>query len=284
VSNDSSLPLTTADERARMKRQLGDHAVRLAVGGRWDEAVNVNREYVRLFPEDPEGLNRLGKALSELGRIDEALQAYQQSLDLDPTNTIARRNLDRLSTLPRDAIAAAAPSQVDTRLFVEEAGKAAVANLQAVDNAVTAQVKAGDRVELQVKGKAVNVHARNGEYMGMVEPRIGLRLAKLIDGGNQYAAALITASGEQPRVIIRETFQHPSQIDRVSFPQSLAADIRPYIRRSVLRHQLAESLEFSDDEEVEEEDEERGWTETGEDVDVAAEVGIDTSDDEDEYE
>lgn len=283
MTNEEPTEELTPEERARVRRQMSDHAVRLAVASRWEEAVQVNRDFVRLFPEDAEGFNRLGKALSEVGKVPEALDAYSEALNRDPSNTIAKRNLDRLAAI-RGKATPVQPSQVDTKIFVEETGKSATAVLQAVDQAVAAVLDAGDVVELRVQGNAVNVHDQAGQYVGMVEPRIGLRLARLMTGGNQYAAAIVSASGD-PRVTIRETYQHPSQIDRVSFPQTLASDVRPYIRRSVLRHQLSDDVEFDDDDEVvEEDDDERalndGWSDASEDIGAVVEgAGSDDGDD-----
>src|SRR5262245_7327033 len=121
----------SADERARLKKQMADQAVKLAISSQWREAVNVNRDYLRMFGEEPDANNRLGKALSEVGQITEARAAYTRSVELDPTNTIAKRNLDRLA-LMRDTDEAS-QSQVDTRIFVEETGKSTTAALQAVD-------------------------------------------------------------------------------------------------------------------------------------------------------
>jgi len=265
------------DERARMRKQMGEQAVKLAISSRWDDAVHVNREYLRLFGDDADAYNRLGKALTELGQVTEARQSYSKALEADPANTIAKRNLDRLATLRDSALASAPPTQVDTRLFIEETGKAASATLQAVDTARASLLDAGDLVELRVQGNAVNVHAMTGEYIGMVEPRIGLRLATMMKGGNTYTAAMVTTSGEF-KVIIRETYQHPSQIGRVSFPQSRAtADVRPYTRRNLLRNQ-ADEVDYSEDDEIEAEVPDEGWTETDSDGHVDVGVDIETED------
>ena len=99
MTNETTHDEMTPEERAKLKKQLTDQAVKLAVNGRWQEAVQVNREYIRLFPNEAEGYNRLGKALSELGQVQDALDAYQKALDLDSTNLIAKRNIDRLAAL-----------------------------------------------------------------------------------------------------------------------------------------------------------------------------------------
>ncbi|MYA62592.1 MAG: hypothetical protein F4X94_08485 [Dehalococcoidia bacterium] len=52
----------------KIKNERAKKAVALAMKNRWEEAVAVNQTIVRDFPEDIGSYNRLGKALSELGR------------------------------------------------------------------------------------------------------------------------------------------------------------------------------------------------------------------------
>lgn len=276
MSNEPDIESLPLEERTRLKKQLADQAVKFAVNSRWLEAANLNREYLRSFGDEAEALNRLGKALTELGQISEARDCYARSLDLDPANTIARRNLDRLASMKDTAVAAAAPSQLDTRLFVEETGTATAGKLQAIDPEVAALLDAGDIVNLEVQGNAVNVLTVSGQYVGMVEPRIGLRLSKMMTGGNRYSAAMVTTTGEL-KVMLRETFKHPSLIDKVSFPTGKTADVRAYTRKGLLRREDDDDMEFGDDEYVEEESDE-GWSETSDDMDSSGSIDVDTDD------
>jgi hypothetical protein len=67
-----------------------------------------------------------------------------------------------------------------------------------------------------------------------------------MDGGNKYAAAVASVGTDTVRVIIKETFQHPNQVGKLSFPAGKAGDVvRPYTRESVLR-----SSDSDDDEET----------------------------------
>ena len=261
MTNEVDLDSMTLEERTRLRKQMTDQAVKLAISSRWDEAATVNREFLRVFGDDPDAFNRLGKSLTELGSVGEARSAYARSIELDPTNTIAKRNLDKLATM-EDRIGAAAPSQLDTRLFVEETGKATVAVLQAVSSERRALLDAGDVVDLRVEGNAVNVVDGQGEYVGMVAPRVGLRLSRLMDGGNTYSAAIVTTTGDV-KVMIRETFQHPDQIGKVSFPQARATEVRAYTRRGLLR---GEEIDYTEDDEPED-DAEEVWSEEGGDDD-----------------
>src|SRR2546421_266209 len=88
------------------------------------EGLSPSPSLLSLHPRDLSTLNRLGKALSELGRYGEAKQAYEDALEIDPTNSIARKNLDRLGQLSDEA-PTGRPSheRMDPRLFIEETGK-----------------------------------------------------------------------------------------------------------------------------------------------------------------
>ena len=227
------------------RRSANEQAVRLAVAGRWQEAAAINRELIARFGDDAEVYNRLGKAFTELGRIREARLVYERALAVDPTNAIARRNLDRLAQA-REEPAAGPSAQMSRGLFIEEVGKAAVVRLEAARPAALGALDAGDPVELEASGNAVNAVApEGGEYLGMVEPRVGLRLARLLGGGNRYSAALVS-TGDPPRIIVRETYQHPSQAGKVSFPKSSISDVRAYTRRNFLREDV-EDLTDEDD-------------------------------------
>ncbi|MGZ3585462.1 MAG: tetratricopeptide repeat protein, partial [Ktedonobacterales bacterium] len=72
------------EERARLRRQLTEQAIQLALESRWEEAVAVNRQLLTAVPHDLSTLNRLGKALSEIGHYTDAKQAYSDALEIDP--------------------------------------------------------------------------------------------------------------------------------------------------------------------------------------------------------
>ncbi|GAB4338056.1 MAG: hypothetical protein Kow0010_26300 [Dehalococcoidia bacterium] len=278
----------SAEERVRARKQAAEQSIKLAIAGRWKEAAALNREIIERIGPDVEAYNRLGKALTELGQISEARKAYQDALQLDPANTIARRNLDRLASM-QDTEEAEPPQEIRSSAFIEESGKAATVTLQAVNTRLLAPLDAGDAVQLEVKGNAVNVLDKKGNYLGMVDPRIGLRLARLMEGGNLYSAALVSTT-DPVRVIIREIFQHPSQLGKVSFPQSRDIGVRAYTRPGLLRSREEEFLvDEEEEEDVDEEEEvvdeedadEEEWSEDDEeDLEVA---GVDdTVDDEDD--
>ena len=98
------------EDKVKTKQERTKFAITLAMQNRWSEAVAVNRSLIDDFPGDLESYNRMGRALTELGRIDEAREAFRRVLEVSPHNTIAiRKNLDRLDQLGRQP----APSPAD---------------------------------------------------------------------------------------------------------------------------------------------------------------------------
>lgn len=230
------------DELARLKREQEKEAIVLAMEGRWKEAVTANKAILELFPSDVDACNRLGKALMELGEYAEARKAYSRTWEIDPYNTIAKKNLERLSYLgERQELDKSDLHKVIPHLFVEEAGRAGVVNLvHLAPQETLAKMAAGDPVTLLLEGQSLTVKNQQGEYLGQVKPKYGLRLSRLIEGGNSYEAAIASVGEGEIKVLIRETFQHPSQVGRLSFPPKTIEGFRPYTRDSVLKYELEE--------------------------------------------
>jgi len=234
---------------ARLRRRREKDAIALAVQGRWEEAVTANRSIIEVFPNDINAYNRLGKALTELGQNTQAKEAYSRALEIDPKNSIARRNLRRLSLLKDEQpIPSKGRQKVIPQLFIEETGKAGVVSLeQLAPREVIAKLAAGDPVYLRSKGQGLIVESKHGEYLGQVKPRIGVRLAKLIKGGTRYTAAIASSADSEVKVVIAEVFQHPSQAGRPSFPAKGYDGFRSYVKGSILKYELGEEEEVLDE-------------------------------------
>ena len=220
--------MVSQEEQVQTRRRQAEQAIRLARANRWEDAVAVNRSIIKVFPDDADSYNRLGKALMELSRFSDAKKAYRKALALDATNQIARKNLERLTTLAKSGGALAETSQVDPGLFIEEMGKSAVTTLEQTSPAALAKLNAGDKVELRPQDNMLVVETPGGDVVGAVEPRLRLRLIKLIQGGNEYAAGVASVAGDVCRIMIKETHQDPSQAGRPSFPTTVATEsMRP---------------------------------------------------------
>ena len=237
--------MTTSEESAqtRMRRQLTRQAITLAMEGKWQEAITANNEIIESSPEDVEAYNRLGRAYVELGMYSQAKQAYRQSTELDPHNTIARKNLERLALLNSDLQSTGTSQKVEPQIFIEEMGKAGVVDLRnPAPPEVQAKAVAGDRVYLKPKQRVLNVETDQGEYLGQVDTKYGQRLIKLIDGGNRYTAAITSIAAGKISVIIKETYQHPSQVGQLSFPPRGIKTPKAYVSEKMFKGEGDEEL------------------------------------------
>jgi tetratricopeptide (TPR) repeat protein len=261
------------DKKGKLKRQTSKQAIALAMEGRWQESVDVNRSIIENFPNDPDAFNRLGKAYMELGDYGKSREAYEKALKLDQYNTIAKKNLQRLTLLENEAppagegkVEKAAP-----HLFIEEIGKAGVVNLyQLAGPDKLVKMLAGDKVDLKPQDSSLAVFNLRGDYLGLVPAKHAQRLIKLIQGGNKYTAAVVASNDSAISLIIRETYQDPRQSDQVSFPGRRLEEVQPYVSEKIMQPEFEESEELAEglaleeeaehgEEAVEEVEEEKEW-------------------------
>ena len=226
--------------QVRLRRLRTKQAIALAMQGRWREAVAANQSLIENFPNDIDAYNRLGRAYMELGEYSRAKEAYSRTLEIDPYNTIAEKNLRRLSRLGEVAVGAEDDSgKVEPQSFIEEIGKAGVVNLyHLAPPEILARMVAGDKVHLKIDGGSLIVENGRGEYLGQVEPKHAQRLIRLMEGGNKYTAAIISSTEDAVTVIIREVYQDPSQAGQLSFPTKGVEGIRPDVSDRMLRRGL----------------------------------------------
>lgn len=234
------------EDSVRLKRERAKQAIALATESRWDEALSANRVILEDFPDDAEAWNRLGKSLSELGRYSEARQAFRRALEVSPSNCIARKNLERMGLVREDNPQRPLHRGVPPNFFIEETGKTQTTCL--VDRApkeVLARMTPGEPAYLEPQEHKLLVNNSRGDYLGTVDPKLGLRLLRLMRGGNRYAAAITSLGDQDVRIIIRQTYQHPSQVGRLSFPPKGLDDFRAYVWGGRLRYGMEDDEEPS---------------------------------------
>jgi tetratricopeptide (TPR) repeat protein len=228
----------------RRRKQLTDEAIRLAMAGDWKGAAVANSAILDGFPEDVEAANRLGKALTELGKPKKAIEAYQRALKIDSFNSIARKNLERLEQASTAAKPKAKKSKAKTAAS-ERSGTALVASataaefrLQQANPVEISKLEPGDGALLQANPRGVAVVSEEGATLGYIEPKAGLRLKRMIEGGNRYDVTIRTIDADGNAVVfIRETHRDASLVGQASFlaaAETRTKAPRAYTRRSAL--------------------------------------------------
>src|SRR5437867_6777184 len=267
---------TESTEHLKPRSQYADDAVQLAIQGKWDEAVKLNKFMIDNLGPDEESQNRLGKALSELGKLKEAKAAYEVALKLNPLNSIAKRNAARINALlhQKEGLKVGG-TRVDLNLFVEEMGKTVITTVESATNAdISSKVADGDVAELKIEGDGITAETSRGVRVGQLEPKLARRLIKFMRGGNRYQAGLTSVDGNTVKLIVRETYQDPRFAGKPSFPMRRKREVefRPYAKESLLAREV----------EVFAEDEEEGVALAEEPAGDEIEEGMHASEDEGE--
>jgi tetratricopeptide (TPR) repeat protein len=272
--------ITDAGLRARA---LADQATAAALEADWPRAAELNQKLVEASADDLEARNRLGRALLELGRLDEAKAAFAEVLKTEPYNSIALRGNSRVATLQEHKTKPfTTTTKTQPRLFIEDMGKTGILRLiNPAPTHVLAKYSPGAECELKEQEGLLAVHARDGDLIGFLEPKVGRRLIDLIRTGNQYVAAIVSNDPANARVAIREVFSSAENASRISFPghhRSAETKERAYVRGTFFRD-AGEEIE-EDAEEVEEET--PAAEEVLEETEVTEEpLAVDTEDDDD---
>jgi hypothetical protein len=233
---------TETSEHLKPKSQYADDAVQLAIAGKWDDAVKLNKFIVESFGADEETQNRLGKALSELGKLKDAKLAYEAALKLNPMNSIAKKNAARLNTLlhQKEGLKVGG-TRVDLNLFVEEMGKTVITTLETPPGIdICSKVAAGDVAELRIEGDGIYAETSRGVRLGLLEPKLARRLIKFMRGGNRYQAGITSCDGNAVKLIVRETYQDTHFAGKPSFPMRRKREVefRPYTKESLLAREV----------------------------------------------
>ncbi len=228
---------TESPEHLKPRSQYAEDAVQLAIAGKWDDAVKLNKFIVESFGADEETQNRLGKALSELGKLKDAKAAYEAALKINPMNSIAKRNAARINALlhQKEGLKVGG-TRVDLNLFVEEMGKTVITIVESSPPDICSKVAAGDVAELKVEGDGVSAETSRGVRLGLLEAKLARRLIKFMRGGNRYQAGVTSCDGSTVKLIVRETYQDPRFAGKPSFPMKRKREVefRPYTKESLL--------------------------------------------------
>jgi len=208
----------------KIRKENTKLAVGSAMKSDWSSAIQINSEIIEKFPWDLESYNRLGKAYSERGRNKKALQAFECALVISPNSPIAKKNMKRLEKTTTAKTKKAGSSSTSDRSFIEETGRTGVTKLVNIPRSFdVGNLVAGHSVDLITVDRGIRILDEKGMEIGSIEPKLALRLKKLVEGGNTYSANITSAGDDGVTVIIRETYRHPSQLNKASFPAKSGA-------------------------------------------------------------
>ncbi len=195
---------------------LAQQAILSALSCKWESALKINEEIIKENPSDVDALNRLARALAELGKFKKARETAQKVIRLDPFNTIALKALSKWKNLQKGKTYSSPPTEA--HIFLEEPGKTKIISLLHLGSTdVLANLDAGDEVSLNTRSHRVSVILSDGKYIGRLPDNLSARLRKLINMGNVYQTIIKSITCTEVKVFIREVKRSAKLIDIPSF-------------------------------------------------------------------
>lgn len=196
-------------------KNTSNKAIETALTGDWEAAILLNKEILDENPKDVEALNRMGLAYMILGKSKNAKDTYQRVLDIDPLNSIALKNLKKISTNTTDGNGTTI-IQVNN-IFVEEPGKTKVVELiNLAQSEILLTLQTGQTVDMSIKRLKIFI-SQGKNYIGVLPDDIGKRLIRFINGGNKYEAYVKSTSHQGVTIFLRELKKATKFKDQASF-------------------------------------------------------------------
>ncbi len=190
-----------------MTTPLKTLAIEKALANNWEEAKSLNEQLVELNPQDIDSLNRLGFAYMKLNKFNKARETYKKVIQLDKTNPIAVKNINRLDTVSKSAKNGTSNNHtLSTNTYIEEAGKTKTVELKNVaDKKTLSLFEPGDPVTIVIKRSKIFAQSSDKQYLGMLPDNISMRLITFMLGGNEYSACIKAVDEKSITIFIKET-------------------------------------------------------------------------------
>lgn len=227
-------------------------AIDASLNRRWDEAVKLNKNIIKLDGENIDAYNRLARAYMELGRYNLAKRYYSETLKYDPYNPIAIKNLKIIKSFKSNGkpIQVNEYEKISASLFLQEPGKTKIVTLLNVaEPQVLSKSFCGMKVSIVFKGRKITIADMNGTYLGVLPDDISHTILRLTNGGNKYEFFIKSIKVNGMSVLIKETFRSKKFKNQPSFLEGTN-----HLRTNeIIAHIDSESIETIETAEGEEE-------------------------------
>lgn len=196
-------------------------AIDAALDSKWEEALKINKQIIKLDPQNVDALNRQAKAYLELGKPNLAKKYYSEVLKFDSYNPIALKNLKIMKSFKSNCISQERSSchdRLSPSLFLQEPGKTKMVSLLNVaEPQKLSQTYPGMKVGMIIKNRKITIVDPNDNYLGVLPDDINHHLCRLFKGGNKYELFVKSIRVNSLSVIIKEIFRSKKFKNQPSF-------------------------------------------------------------------
>lgn len=201
---------------------LSRNAIDAALDCRFDEALKLNRQILKLDPQNVDALNRQGHIFMEIGKYNMAKKYYCEVVKIDPYNPIALKNLKIVKSFKSngktEAIQMNGMLKLSPSLFLQEPGKTKIVNLLKVaEPQKLSKAYCGMKVDMIIKNRKITIVDSNANYLGVLPDDICHHLIRLLRGGNKYDLFIKSIKVNALSVLVKEIYRSKRFKNQPSF-------------------------------------------------------------------
>ncbi len=208
---------------------LETKAVDSAINLDWKEAIKINLQIIKLDPKSMAAYLRIGYAYLQSNRIIDSKKYYRKALKIQPKNTVALENLERIKILEekKDKGIRMGKIILKPNIFIEIQGKTkAVPLVNCGQKDILAKLLIGQEVFLKIKKRRVEIRSFADEYIGSLPDDLSRRLIYFLKAKSKYNAYIKETSLNRVVVFIREEVKSKQMNNNISFPHNIQKNIR----------------------------------------------------------
>ena len=188
-----------------MTQKAAQRAIKAALAGKWNEAVEFNLQILLQEPDNIDALNRLARAQASIGQTKKARKTWNKVLRLDRYNPIAKQQLEKLKSAAPSKTRMKPAVSTSGETFLDEPGKTKTTQLvRLADAKKVMSLEPGQTVKLFPKKRLITVVTQSGDYLGALPDDLSTHLARLIKGGNKYEALIRRVKKNTILVFLKE--------------------------------------------------------------------------------
>ncbi len=201
---------------------LNEQAIDAALSSRWIEALKINKQIIKVDPQNVDALNRQARAYMELGKSNLAKKYYTEALKFDPYNPIAQKNLKIIKSFKSNGSNRVplhnGASKLSASLFLQEPGKTKIVSLLKVaEPQKLSQAFCGMKVEMIIKNRGITIVDESSNYLGVLPDDVSYLMLRLLKGGNKYDSFIKSVKVNGLSILIKEIYRSKRFKNQPSF-------------------------------------------------------------------
>lgn len=223
---------------------LTKKAIEASLRQKWNEAISLNSEILKIYPENIDAKIRLGRSYLQTKEFLKAKKIFKEVLEKDPINSIALKNLDLAKNQKTECNGNG--GKLSTKSLLKEPGTTCEACFQINTKSVKKEeFSSGEELIIKVKKKKIEIYTRKKNKNVLIgeitNEYIVQRVSCALEKCANVKMTFIKWGEKEINVLIKTSIP-------VFKPDKV--EIRPYLRKGTIEEPEIE-IEIDNEEETE---------------------------------